>query len=328
MAGFAVFTAVVVADFPAWCVNMKQTTRLHRFFHPMVKFYIMGWKNPCALLAVCLLPMLSPDLSHALEWKDLWQTPDQQGQVLLQQGKSGQAAATFEDPGWKAAALYRTKKYKEAAKALEGIESADAWYNRGNALAKSGDLKAAAQAYEQALKIDKTHEDASFNLELVKDAMQNRQSKQQQLGEKNQDQQRSQSDQNSGQSENESGKRKNLDDSSSDSRQHQKPEQQEKGEAEQSRSSQNDQARDEVEKDKEQEQGETEGQNKAEAEEEKVKSSVQEQEMDREAKEEIKARQQWLRRIPDDPGGLLRRKFRYQYRQRGQQSRTREEQAW
>jgi Ca-activated chloride channel family protein len=33
--------------------------------------------------------------------------------------------------------------------------------------------------------------------------------------------------------------------------------------------------------------------------------------------EEKMAMEQWLRRIPDDPGGLLRRKFLYQYRQRG-----------
>ena len=29
------------------------------------------------------------------------------------------------------------------------------------------------------------------------------------------------------------------------------------------------------------------------------------------------AADQWLRRIPDDPGGLLRRKFRYQYQRLG-----------
>jgi Ca-activated chloride channel homolog len=34
--------------------------------------------------------------------------------------------------------------------------------------------------------------------------------------------------------------------------------------------------------------------------------------------EEQIAAEQWLRRIPDDPGGLLRRKFLYQYRQRAQ----------
>jgi Ca-activated chloride channel family protein len=36
--------------------------------------------------------------------------------------------------------------------------------------------------------------------------------------------------------------------------------------------------------------------------------------------EEKLAAQQWLARIPDDPGGLLRRKFLYQYRQRAQQA--------
>jgi Ca-activated chloride channel family protein len=36
--------------------------------------------------------------------------------------------------------------------------------------------------------------------------------------------------------------------------------------------------------------------------------------------EEKMAAEQWLRRIPDDPGGLLRRKFLYQYRQRAQQA--------
>jgi Ca-activated chloride channel family protein len=35
--------------------------------------------------------------------------------------------------------------------------------------------------------------------------------------------------------------------------------------------------------------------------------------------EEQMAADQWLRRIPDDPGGLLRRKFLYQYQQRAQQ---------
>ena len=34
------------------------------------------------------------------------------------------------------------------------------------------------------------------------------------------------------------------------------------------------------------------------------------------ALEEQQALEQWLRRVPDDPGGLLRRKFRYQTIQR------------
>ena len=33
-------------------------------------------------------------------------------------------------------------------------------------------------------------------------------------------------------------------------------------------------------------------------------------------REETMAAEQWLRQVPDDPGGLWRRKFRYQYQQK------------
>jgi Ca-activated chloride channel family protein len=44
--------------------------------------------------------------------------------------------------------------------------------------------------------------------------------------------------------------------------------------------------------------------------------------------EEQIAAEQWLRRIPDDPGGLLRRKFLYQYQQRAQREGTGSRQPW
>ena len=34
--------------------------------------------------------------------------------------------------------------------------------------------------------------------------------------------------------------------------------------------------------------------------------------------EDAQAMEQWLRRIPDDPGGLLRRKFLYEHQRRGE----------
>jgi Ca-activated chloride channel family protein len=37
----------------------------------------------------------------------------------------------------------------------------------------------------------------------------------------------------------------------------------------------------------------------------------------RREQEQQQAMEQWLRRIPNDPGGLLRRKFRYQYQKNG-----------
>jgi len=44
--------------------------------------------------------------------------------------------------------------------------------------------------------------------------------------------------------------------------------------------------------------------------------------------EEQMAAQRWLRRIPDDPGGLLRRKFLYQYRQRARSPDSGSHQDW
>ena len=45
--------------------------------------------------------------------------------------------------------------------------------------------------------------------------------------------------------------------------------------------------------------------------------SQEEAESMRRAQEQTQAMEQWLRRIPNDPGGLLRRKFQYQYQRLG-----------
>jgi len=44
------------------------------------------------------------------------------------------------------------------------------------------------------------------------------------------------------------------------------------------------------------------------------------QESETKMNETDQAVEQWLRRIPDDPSGLMRRKFRYQYRRQQQPS--------
>ena len=54
----------------------------------------------------------------------------------------------------------------------------------------------------------------------------------------------------------------------------------------------------------------------AEAQEQEGMSQAEVEAM-RRAQEQQQAMEQWLRRIPNDPGGLLRRKFRYQYQRQG-----------
>ena len=116
---------------------------------------------------------------------NLWQTPDQQGARAYQQGDFGAAAARFENPAWKAGALYRSGKYAEAAEAYKNVATPDAYYNQGNALARAGELKPALDAYDEALKKRPDDDDIRFNRELVANLLE-QQKQQQQKDQKDQ----------------------------------------------------------------------------------------------------------------------------------------------
>ena len=139
---------------------------------------------PLALLAALafrrgwlfmLLLLLLPHPAQAFSWTDLWQRPDQQAAAAYKAERFEEAGKLFQDQRWKAGALYRAGHYDEAAKALEHPESADDWYNRGNAQAKNGDLQKALQSYEQALMLNPNHDDARANNEMVKKALRQQQ---------------------------------------------------------------------------------------------------------------------------------------------------------
>ena len=67
------------------------------------------------------------------------------------------------------------------------------------------------------------------------------------------------------------------------------------------------------EQESQQEEAQREQQEAKEQEQNAVEPTEEESEADKQAQQEL---EQWLRRVPDDPGGLLREKFRYQSRQR------------
>lgn len=75
---------------------------------------------------------------------------------------------TVENSQWDAAFAYRTEKYALAVQLYTRMDTADAWYNRGNALVKLHQLTEATQAYQVALQKQPSHKDAQFNLELIK----------------------------------------------------------------------------------------------------------------------------------------------------------------
>jgi len=84
-------------------------------------------------------------------WSNLWFTPDQLGQQYFERGEFIQAAEAFHDPLWQGSAWYRAGEFAKAAQAFARRDSAEAYYNQGNAWLMHGDYTAAIVSYEHAL---------------------------------------------------------------------------------------------------------------------------------------------------------------------------------
>lgn len=127
------------------------------------------------LCCVALMPKPAAAASISAAWSDLWHTPDQQGQALLDAGQAAQAADHFQDPRRRAYADLQAGRYQDAAKLLAPFNDPESEYNRGNALAKSGQLQAAVAAYDAALKQSPADRDIRRNRDLVERALRQKQ---------------------------------------------------------------------------------------------------------------------------------------------------------
>ena len=248
--------------------------------------YRRGW-----LLAIAVFLVLPSQPSFAFEWSDLWQRPDQRAAEAVSTERFDEPVLS-QYPRWNGIALYRKNEFDRAADEFSVSNDEVSMFNKGNALAKAGNFAAAVEEYEGALQIDPDFEDAKFNLDIVRRLLQQ---------------------QNSGESE-ETDNRKQADrqqvetkDSASDDVAAQKDHsdgQERQDEGDLSRRS---------------------GQQALGGEHPEEDEMISEQD---DLKEQIALRtdlndelnqvmEQWLRKIPDDPGGLLRRKFHYEFLLRG-----------
>jgi Ca-activated chloride channel homolog len=149
-----------------------------------------GWLAWCILLALAL----PAPPAEAFEWSDLWRRADQQAARAFARGEPAEnarlAAKVGEDSPWHAMLLYRSGQFGEAAATFAAHDTADAHYNRGNALARDGELELALAAYDAALQRDPGMHDALFNRALVREAL-TRRAQQPQDGEREGTRQRS-----------------------------------------------------------------------------------------------------------------------------------------
>ena len=124
-----------------------------------------GW---LMLLAVFLLPIGAPP-AHAATLESLFANRDQRALQALQNGDPAGARKLATTPAIKGAADYRAGDFAEAAKAFAEGHDARSRYNLGNAFAKEGEYEKAIAAYREALQRDPKFADARANLEAVED---------------------------------------------------------------------------------------------------------------------------------------------------------------
>lgn len=295
-------------------------------------------------------------------WDGLWQRRDQRARAALASGDLAQARALAPDPSLRGAAAYRSKDWSAAAQDFAAGDSADAQYNRGNALAMAGDYEQALAAYDTALAQEPDMADALANRKAVEEALKQQSPKQNQQDQDQQDQ--NQQGENKAaqdkQDQNQQGQDQQGQDKSDQSQHDENPQdqnQQDNSKADQSQQDQSqsanqsprppgssaaeqsgseqkpqppeakpaasDDAQREANAAAKREMQEAlarqSGREQASQPEQSAKSAAGLSAEEREKSEHQQALQQWLRRVPDDPGGLLRWKFALEYERRQEQ---------
>ncbi|PLW82635.1 hypothetical protein CWI75_08605 [Kineobactrum sediminis] len=263
-----------------------------------------------------LVLLLDPQPATAQSWQDLWFTPDQQGLRALQEGDAERAAELFENPDWAGTAAFAQGDYSAAAEHFSARDSADSWYNRGNALARKGELVPAANAYKRSLELEPGRADAETNLALVEALQQQQQEQegQQPSPEESQDPGQSDGEQNDQQGDPQAAE--NAGEPPADQKPEQNGEREPSAEPEQPRPEQQQPAADPLLDETTETPGDASPTPAADG---QPLPEVEVPELSLEEAERNQALEQWLRRVPDDPSGLLREKFRYESRKRQQQ---------
>lgn len=297
---------------------------------PLLLIVALGFRRGWVLGLALLLMPLSPQPALAFDWTDLWLRGDQQAAEHFSAEKYQQIPnnAPIE---WRAAAKYRSGDFEGAAsgysiRSFDDNIANDAYrarthYNRGNALAQSmtvTELVAAISAYESALNIDPDMEDAKFNKELIESLLT---VEERQVGSQGEGGEPSDGEKGGTVA-------RDADDQDQDNSGEEDSEDQETAAKAAEEQSDADEEANEDEDENgfaDSEQNEEDGERPAfdaPSDEPSDENENPDDDSNLLISEQEQALEQWLHQIPDDPGGLLRRKFNYQYSTRDPQSNT------
>ena len=328
----------------------QRTTELWREEGPWIVLGVVALAIPAfrpGWLGMLLITYLfMPSNSQAFFSEDWWYRPDQQGARAMEKGDPRRAATLFQDSSWKGVANYRSGNFQEAVENFSKDDSPDGHFNRGNALARSGKLREALQAYQTTLQHAPTHKDAQHNYELIETLLKQQEQRNQSdsKGDPSQGEPSSESEQSEGEHSQESRGQQNRQQQSRDS----KADVQSKESSQSSDDTSSNKAEQQAGQSTPESTDKQEESNSEVTQQPSIKSDKGQGEegsqpikpfsldaendpgdgdqksmtaagLSKEEKtqrESQQAMEQWLRRIPDDPGGLLRRKFLLEHRRR------------
>ena len=317
---------------------------------PLAAFaFRRGW-----LMAIAFVLLSPAPRAEAASFRDLWLRSDQQAAAALAEGDAKTAATVAKTPDWRGSASYRTGDFESAAADYASVAGADGAYNEGNALAKLGKYEDAIAAYDRALQSAPGMDDAKANKAAVEEFLK-RQQKQQDKSQKPNPKNGAKNDkQQSPDDKQEKSDEQQKNDESGEQNDKEQQDQQNQGDSEsqqqrdeKEKQSNSPQSADQSQEKQDSSEG-TEGSTsdaQAQTEPSEGKPSSEQQqalskaidkslaqgnkpdkdekpnaavEEDDATQEKRQALEHLLQRVPDDPGGLLRRKFLLEHQRRQQ----------
>lgn len=229
--------------------------------------------------------------------RDLFLNREQRAMEALNEGRPAQASQLFEDREWRGSAHYRAGNYAAAIADFSESDDIESLYNLGNALAFAERLQESVAAYTRVLELNPQHQDAAHNKAIVEDLLEQQEQQEQQ----EQEEQEEQEQQESAEAESE----ENQDENEPQLEQEQQEQEQQQDQDPQEQETQ----------EQEQQDAETDS------------SQKNQRSQNSEFEEDQESLEQFLRRIEDEPGELLQRKFQFESRRRMMERRAAEQGA-
>jgi Ca-activated chloride channel family protein len=132
-------------------------------------WYRKGWTIQwlSGFILAVLLFQPAPAEAQTKGFLNLWLTADQQGRYHFEKGRYTEAALCFEDPLWKGVAFYFAQDYEAAIQQFSRVETAEGYFNLGNAYAHLGDYDQAKSSYDQALDLEPDFIEAEQNRKQI-----------------------------------------------------------------------------------------------------------------------------------------------------------------